>query len=76
MKTKMLCPECQTVSTVTESNRITNEFTLDCGHTRADLLPAKGISAEHAYLPIGKTLFPAVWDSEKSAQRPYREDWQ
>jgi hypothetical protein len=56
---RLLCPAgcgLQRVSVI--QRRPSTVFSLSCGHTRGDVLPANGISFEHINSPECKRLFP------------------
>jgi hypothetical protein len=67
-RSRLLCPECNELKSVTDVNA---SISLECGHTRPEVLPAKGISLEQLNTKAGRKLFPVVWDDERTARRAW-----
>lgn len=67
-KSRLLCPECTELRQVSNVN---GSIELECGHSRPELLPAKGVSFEHLGTRAGARWFPPNRSDELTANRAW-----
>ena len=72
-RSRLLCPLCNEVMRVVIV--ADGVIRLECGHERGELLPVKDgrVSVEHMGQRIGREMFPAKPDGERTAELPWRE---